>query len=75
MKSLTLEIPDTLEVEKNEILMLLATRFYEQGRLSLGQAAEFAGLSKRAFAEILGKYDVSIFNHSADELARDVRNA
>lgn len=75
MKSLTLEIPDTLEVEKNEILMLLATRFYEQGRLSLGQAAEFAGLSKRAFAELLGKYDVSIFNHSAYDLTRDVRNA
>lgn len=75
MKSLTLEIPDTIEVEKSEILMVLAGRFYEQGRLSLGQAAEFAGLSKRAFAELLGKYNVSIFNYSADELERDVRNA
>lgn len=75
MKNLTLEIPDALEVEKSEILMLLAAKFYEQGKLSLGQAAEFAGLSKRTFAELLGKYNVSIFNHSADDLARDVRNA
>jgi predicted HTH domain antitoxin len=75
MKNLTLEIPDTIEVEKSEILMLLASKFYEQGRLSLGQAAEFAGLSKRTFAELLGKYNVSIFNYSADELAEDVRNA
>lgn len=75
MKNLTLEIPDTIEMEKSEILMLLASKFYEQGRLSLGQAAEFAGLSKRTFAELLGKYNVSIFNYSADELAKDVRNA
>jgi len=75
MKSVTLEIPDTLQVEKGEILRLLAAKFYEQGKLSLGQAAEFAGMTKRAFAEILGSYNVSIFNYSADELAKDVRNA
>ena len=75
MKSVTLEIPDTIQVEKSEIVRLLAANFYEQGKLSLGQAAEFAGLTKRAFAEILGNYDVSIFNYSADELAKDVRNA
>lgn len=75
MRSVTLEIPDTIQVEKSEILRLLAAKFYEQGKLSLGQAAEFAGMTKRAFAEILGNYDVSIFNYSADELAKDVRNA
>lgn len=75
MKSVTLEIPDSLQVEKGEILRLLAAKFYEQGKLSLGQAAEFAGMTKRAFAEILGSYNVSIFNYSADELAKDVRNA
>lgn len=75
MKSVTLEIPDTIDVEKSEILRLLAAKFYEQGRLSLGQAAEFAGMTKKAFAEILGNYNVSIFNYTADELANDVRNA
>ena len=75
MKSVTLEIPDSLQVEKGEILRLLAAKFYEQGKLSLGQAAEFAGMTTRAFAEILGSYNVSIFNYSADELAKDVRNA
>ena len=75
MRSVTLEIPDTIQVEKSEILRLLAAKFYEQGRLSLGQAAEFAGMTKRAFAEILGSYNVSIFNYSAAELAKDVRNA
>jgi predicted HTH domain antitoxin len=55
--------------------MLVASRLYEQGRLSLGQAAELAGLSKRTFAELLGNYNVSIFNFPASDLSRDVANA
>jgi predicted HTH domain antitoxin len=75
MRSIVLQLPDTVEIDNAELLMLLATRLYEKGRLSLGQAAELAGLSKRTFAELLGKYDVSIFNYPAEELAKDVRNA
>ena len=75
MQSVTLEIPDTIDVEKSEILRLLAAKFYEQGRLSVGQAAEFAGMTKRAFIETLGNYGVSVFNYSAEELEKDVRNA
>jgi len=55
--------------------MLIATRLYEEGKLSLGQAASFAGLSKRAFAELLSSYNVSIFNFEAVELKNDVANA
>ena len=75
MKKLTLSIPDTLEVDDREIFMLVATRLYEQGKLTLGQAAEIAGLSKRSFAELLGKYGVSIFNYPAEDLTHDLRNA
>ncbi len=75
MKTLTIEIPDTLDLDSNEAAMLLATRLYESGGLSLGQAAELVGLSKRAFAELLGRYDVSIFNFPASELSNDVKNA
>ena len=75
MKTLTLNIPDTLDLDHREIAMLVSTRLYEQGRLSLGQAAEVAGLSKRTFAELLGKYDVSIFNFPASDLSKDVANA
>lgn len=54
MKTLTINIPDSLELDSNEVAMLVATRLYEKGKLSLGQAAELVGLSKRAFAELLG---------------------
>ena len=75
MKTLSIDIPDSLDINGKEAAMLLATKLYEQGKLSLGQAAELAGLSKRTFAELLGKYDVSLFNYSPKELARDVKNA
>jgi predicted HTH domain antitoxin len=48
---------------------------YEKGKLSLGEAAELAGLSKRAFMDILGAYGVSIFNFPSSDLDRDVANA
>lgn len=75
MKILTLNIPDTLDVDNKELAMLVASRLYEQGKLSLGQAAEIAGLTKRTFAELLGNYNVSIFNFPASDLTRDAANA
>lgn len=75
MKTLTLNVPDALDLNNRDLAMLVATRLYEQGKLSLGQAAEIAGLTKRTFAELLGSYDVSIFNYPAEDLARDVANA
>ena len=62
-------------LDDNEVAMLLASQLYEQGKLSLGQAAELVGLTKRTFAELLGRYKVSIFNYPASDLFRDVKNA
>jgi predicted HTH domain antitoxin len=75
MKTLTLNLPDSLDLDKSDLSMLIATKLYEQGKLSLGQSAELAGLTKRTFAELLAKYEVSIFNSPASDLAKDVANA
>jgi predicted HTH domain antitoxin len=53
---------------------MLAASLYSSAKLSLGQAADLAGLSKRSFAEVLGSFNISLFNYSAEELAQDVRN-
>lgn len=55
--------------------MLIASKLYEKGKLSLGQAAELAGYSKRTFMELLKDYDVSIFNYPSSELEKDAENA
>jgi predicted HTH domain antitoxin len=68
MKVLTLNIPDSLELDNLQVAMLVASRLYEQGKLSLGQVAELAGLTKRTFTELLGTYNVSLFNDPASDI-------
>ncbi len=75
MKVITLNIPDSLEMGEKQLTMMIASRLYEEGKLSLGQAAEMAGLSKQAFADLLGGFNVSIFNFPTTDIANDVVNA
>jgi predicted HTH domain antitoxin len=75
MKTITFTIPDSVNLDERETKPMLAARLYEKGTLSLGQAAELAGYTKRTFMELLGNYGVSIFNYSAEELISDVANA
>lgn len=64
-----------LEVEEHEARLYLAMKMFELGKLSLGQAAKYAGYSVGSFIEILGKHGVPVLNQNADELERDVENA
>lgn len=75
MKTVKLNLPDSIELDDKEVGMIVATQLYEKGKLSLGQAAELVGLSKRTFAELMGKYYVSLFNYPPSDLSRDVKNA
>lgn len=75
MRTITINIPDTVDFDDKEALMAIASRLYEKGKLSLGQAADLVGLSKSTFMEILGNYGVSIFNYPASDLERDLENA
>ena len=64
------DLPSTLSVEETKVL--LAVKLYEVGKVSVGQAADIAGYSKRAFMEILGHHNVPIFSDSPDELRADL---
>ena len=75
MRTISLKIPEISELDELQLSIILASSLYEQGKLSLGQAAEVANLSKRAFAELLGLYGVSLFNYPATDLVKDVANA
>jgi len=75
MATLTIEIPETVDIDKRNISMIVASRLYEQGRLSLGQASDVAGLTKRTFIELLADYGVSIFNFPVSDLSKEMINA
>ena len=61
MRTMTVNIPDSLDLSDRELSMLVASMLYEEGKLSVGQAAEVAGLTKRSFIEFLGNHKISVF--------------
>lgn len=75
MRTIKINIPDTLDLKDHEFLMILAAKLYEDSKLTLGEAAKMVGVSKRSFIELLGKYGVSIINSSIPDLHSDIANA
>ena len=75
MRTIQITIPDSVDLKDYDFAMIVAARLYEDGKLSSGQAAEIAGLSKRAFIELLGRYGVSVFSSSVSDLHSDIANA
>jgi predicted HTH domain antitoxin len=71
MRTISLRIPEMSDIDTMQLQMILASSLYDQGKLSLGQAAELANVSKRTFAELLGTYHVSIFNYPASDLKNE----
>ena len=71
----TVNLPDNVGLREFDFLVYVAAKLYEDGMVSSGQAAEMAGLSKKAFIEILGKYGVSLFSQSEDDLLSDIHHA
>ncbi|HFA50847.1 MAG TPA: UPF0175 family protein [Bacteroidetes bacterium] len=75
MSTVTIKVPSSLKMNAFDVSMLVATKLFEDGKISSGQAAEIVGISKRAFVELLGKYGVSIFGYDFNELEKDIENA
>ena len=55
MNEICLKLPDSIKIDINDLKIIIATRLYEKGSLSLGQGAELVNVSKRTFIELLGK--------------------
>ena len=48
-----------------------AVKWYERGTVSQGKAAEIAGLCREDFIMALGKFDISPFQYSAEEVVKE----
>lgn len=66
MKQITLPLPD--EADEKEVKMVVAAAMFEKAILSSGQAAEWVGISKREFLETVGKYGVSVFGETVNDI-------
>ena len=81
MRTITIALPDqplgdvemTDDELTEEIRMLAAVKLYELGRISSGRAAEFAGILRIEFLNELGRYNVSPFQITPEELKTEVK--
>jgi predicted HTH domain antitoxin len=81
MKRLTLEYPDDLELAMQttpeemqaQIRLMAALKMFELGKLTSGNAAELAGLSRVEFFEACGRYQVPLFNYPPEELEAELQ--
>ncbi|PZD71122.1 hypothetical protein C1752_07850 [Acaryochloris thomasi RCC1774] len=78
-----IDVPDEVLVSlkesdvsiSQELSILAAVKLFELGKLSSGRAAQLAGMSRVEFLGKLGRYRVSPFDLSSEELENDVLNA
>jgi predicted HTH domain antitoxin len=69
------ELPYFVDIDAKELKFMMAARLYQERKLFLGQGGKLTGVSKRIFIELLGNYDVSVFNQEIEELDDDLKNA
>jgi predicted HTH domain antitoxin len=82
MQRMTLEYPDNLalavqttpEELQAQIRLMAALKMFELGKLSSGKAAELAGMTRVEFFEMCGRYRVSLFGYSAEELEAEMQS-
>lgn len=83
MKTLEIQYPEnwpdvtqlsSAEFEQ-DLKMALASKLFELGRLSSGQAAELAGIPRVTFLKDLSRFQVSALSWNADELDQEIENA
>jgi predicted HTH domain antitoxin len=58
-----------------EMRLAAAVKWYEVGMISQSKAAEIAGLSRAEFITALGRFSVSPFQYTTDEIAAENRDA
>jgi len=72
-------LPDVIQLSGGEfeqdLKMALASKMFELGRLSSGQAAELAGVPRVTFLKDLSRFQVSALSWNVDEFEQEIENA
>lgn len=67
-------LPD-VNLKEDEIRLLLSIKLLDESLISLGKAAEIAGLSEQTYTEVLLKRGISPINYDDLDLSVELDNA
>jgi predicted HTH domain antitoxin len=71
---ISVNLPE-MNIKEDEVKMFLAIKLLEEGIVSLGKAAEIAGYSEKAFAEILSHKGVPPIKYSKLDIEKELQHA
>jgi predicted HTH domain antitoxin len=82
MKTIAIELPESIfsALRKDpgeftrELRLVAAVKWYELGKITQGQAAELAGLTRSEFINILARYQVSPFQYTPEEIVAELES-
>jgi len=63
----------TKEEMEQHIRLMAALKMFELGKITSGKAAELAGMSRSEFLEACGRYRISVFNYSDEEVGEEIK--
>ena len=69
---LTVELPQNVSREDAQLAM--AIRLFQTSKVSLGQAAAMAAVTKRTFIDLLGREGVPVINYPAGDLGGELKS-
>ena len=58
---------------EQQLRLMAALKMFELWKISSGKAAELAGMSRVEFFDACGRYRVSIFNYSPEDLEEELK--
>ena len=71
---LTLTVPDMANLSQTDAQIMFAIKLFESETISLGKAAEVAGLSYRTFYELLIRYGIPVISKTEEEVIGEIVN-
>ena len=71
---ITLTVPDMANLSQTDAQILFAMKLFESETLSLGKAAEVAGLSYRTFYELIIRYGFPVVSMTEGDIKEEITN-
>ncbi|OHD11208.1 MAG: hypothetical protein A2086_08365 [Spirochaetes bacterium GWD1_27_9] len=80
MTQLKIEIPESIIIALNEseneflkkMKIYSAMEYFKENKLSLGKAAELAGMKKIDFMMFLGEHNIPVINYSTEDFEKEL---